>query len=96
MLTNFLNSYKAKLLIGNMDQKEGAGDNKEKKETNMPLTLDQLRKYQKDGAQDITLDYELYLKIKQTEEGKGKKKKEAIKDIMSDEPSMLRPKTVKN
>lgn len=97
MLTNFLNSYKAKLLIGNMDQKEGAGENKEKKETNMPLTLDQLRKNQKDGAQDITLDYDIYRKIKNAEEGKGKKKKmQKIEDIMSDEPSILRPKTVKN
>ena len=69
MLTNFLNSYKAKLLIGNMEQKEGAGDNKEKKETNMPLTLDQLRKNQRDGAQDITLDYDIYRKIKNAEEG---------------------------
>ena len=96
MLTNFLNSYKAKLLIGNLDQKEGAGENKEKKESTAPLTLNQLRKFQQEGAQDITLDYDIYLKIKQIEEGKGKKKQQQIKDIMSDEPTILRPRTVKN
>lgn len=72
LLTTYLNSYKNKL---NITQSTGSTvfkprptiftiEPKEDKEDDMALTLEQLNKHAKLEKGDLTLDYELYNKIK--------------------------------
>ncbi len=77
LLTNFLNSYKNKLMIGNTIIKKDFDKTKakvfthqSKHEQALPLTTAQLHEKKQEGDRDITLDYDIYQKLQGFENSK--------------------------
>lgn len=72
ILTSFVNSYKSKLMIrGEAGLKLARGKTAK---VEMPLTKQQLKAQLDEDDRDITLDYDIFQKIKKMEQGKNGKK----------------------
>ena len=73
ILTSFVNSYKSKLMIrGEAGLKKARGG--KPIEQILPITKEQLKAQIDEDDRDITLDYDIFQKIKKMEKGKNGKK----------------------
>ena len=69
MLASFINSYKGKLMISenlSIPSKSGglAFEKTSKQNQILPLTKSELHQQKHEGEKDITLDYDIFMKIK--------------------------------
>lgn len=63
MLASFVNQYKSKLMVSQVHSQS----NDEKQV--VPLTKEELAAMKQEGDRDITLDYDLFMKIKNMNRG---------------------------
>ena len=70
ILTSFVNSYKSKLMIrGEAGLKPGRG---KKMPESVPLTKEQIKAMLDEDDRDITLDQDIFQKIKKMEKGRDR------------------------
>ena len=81
ILTSFVNSYKSKLMIrGEAGLKPGRG---KKMPTQMPLTKESMKAMLDEDDRDITLDQDIFQKIKKMEQGKSGGKSSGAPSMMT-------------